>query len=44
MNQAQMNRLHELEDLDADGVSLTADEYAELRELLNMENAAFIAA
>ncbi len=44
MSQSQMNRLHELEELDSDGVPLTDAEYAELRELLNMENAAFIAA
>ena len=37
-------RLRELEELDADGVKLGADEYAELRELLNRENAAFVRA
>lgn len=37
-------RLRELESLDADGVQLSADEYAELCELMNRENAAFVRA
>jgi hypothetical protein len=43
MSQAELSRLHELEELDADGVQMTAAEYEELRELLNRENAAFSA-
>mgnify|MGYP006393794753 CR=1 FL=1 len=43
MTKQDIDRLHELEDLDADGVQLSTDEYAELRDLINRENAAFIA-
>ena len=39
-----MNRLRELEELDADGVKLTAAEYEELRDLMARENAEFVAA
>ena len=42
MTPAQRARLSELQDIDADGF-LDADTAAELRELLNVENAAWAA-
>lgn len=43
MTNEQRRRLRELEELEADGIRLTDAEAAELRELLNIENAAFVA-
>lgn len=40
---AKAKRLAELSDLYADGVPLTADDYAELNDLLAQENAQFAA-
>lgn len=43
MTQAQKNRLNELETLDYEGAPLTPEDYAEMRELLNVEDADFVA-
>lgn len=43
MTNEQRRRLRELEELEADGIRLTDAEAAELRELLSIENAGFVA-
>lgn len=44
MTNEQRRRLRELEEFESDGIRLTDDDAAELRELLNTENAAFVEA
>lgn len=43
MTTAELQRLRELEHLDEDGVPLTAEDYAEMRDLMNREDADFVA-
>ena len=42
MTQEQLNRLRELEELDSDGINLSASEYKELNTLLRIENESFV--